>query len=104
MSVFETGLKRNVNLRPRKDNDLLAEVKKFGLDERGNGDFSHFCRELMRDGLKYRLLVSTGQVKALDVLPMPYLPQTEPEEEENIYEKRYGKLVDDGMLAEGEVD
>lgn len=99
MSIMNTGLKRNLNIRPRKDTDLLTAITKAGFDvENGNGDYSHFCRELMRDGLRFRQLVKSGKLSGEILLPM-----AEPEEEEVDYEKKYGRIMDEGMLAEGEI-
>jgi hypothetical protein len=97
-NIIKLGLKRQLNLRPRKDNDLLSVVKKEGLDEQGGGDYSHFVRELMRDGIRFRNLVRSGKLSG-DLLTL----NVQEEEEEIDYEKKYGKIMDEGMLAEGNV-
>ncbi|ALA07137.1 hypothetical protein SECTIM467_7 [Brevibacillus phage SecTim467] len=95
-------MRRNMYLRARKDRDLLQVVKDAGLDVDGNGDFAHFIRELMRDGVRYRHLVATGQLQGNVHLPVSnFTPPVEDESER--LERKYGATVDEGMLAEGEV-
>jgi hypothetical protein len=101
-NILQTGLKRNLYLRPRKDNDLLLNIIEAGLGESGNGDFAHYCRELMRDGLRFRRLIATGQIQAGALLTTSIQPTVEDESER--LERKYGAIVDEGMLAEGEVD
>lgn len=98
MNILETGLKRNLNIRPRKDEDLLLAIKKAGYANFGNGDYSHYVRELMRDGIRLRQLIKSGKLSG-DLV----LSTAPPEEEEEDLEAKYGALVDEGMMADGRI-
>jgi hypothetical protein len=60
-NILENGLRRQLNLRPRKDDDLLQLLVDYGLDKPKSGDFAHFCRELMRDGMRFRGMKVDGR-------------------------------------------
>lgn len=98
IDVREKGLKRNLYLRPRKDADLLEVVVEAGLADGTGGDYSHFIRELVRDGLRYREMLKSGMLHGGFRLP-PY----EEEKKEPTMEEKYGSLVDEGMMEEGRV-
>ncbi len=95
--IVKEGLKRNLNLRPRKDDDLLQVVKEEGFESQ-KGDYSHFVRELMRDGLRFRMMKKMGKLQG-EVFIDPV--KTPEETEEERLERKYGEIVDSGMLSEG---
>lgn len=78
--------RRNISFRENKDEDLIAVLGPFFTDDeevrkKSSGDFSHFVRELMRDGLKWRQAVSQGVVQdpkygvfGVPVHPNPVIP------------------------------
>jgi hypothetical protein len=111
--LFTKGIKRNLIFRPRKDNDLISVLIAHGVGPSGNGDFSHVCRELMRDGLRYRQMqqkamgaVDKNEEAAMAAPPVhqvvnaliPGKIATHEEEDNELFDQSLDEMLREGLI------